>query len=398
MNLQTLLTLTALPLFSTQLIAKNQATAKKTTPPEQRAQPNPEQLSLRNELKLAINRGNNYLKSIQKKEGYWHEKKLPAFTALAVYASQMDPNRKPNEKPKHIEKAYRYLESQVQKDGGIYGKGLATYNTSLCVMAFAASGDAKHAPILRNARRFLINLQTNWADNPDGTKNIMNGGVGYGGSYPHSDLSNTHFALHAIRTVEQLQRDSKEENRIDLDWGAALEFVNKCQNLQTTNPLPEAGNDGSFVYFPGNSKAGTEKDKNGKKRLKGYGSMSYAGLLSMIHANVDAEDPRIKAVMQWLQENYTLKENPGMGQQGLYYYYHTMAKALTTAGINELKLKDGTRIDWRKKLAETLLQNQREDGSWVNDNARWLESQSALVTSYAVLTLERIYYSYPEKK
>lgn len=385
MKLFTIISLATLTLYAPLASAQHQAT-----------QPNVELLSLRNELKLAISRGNKYLKKTQTKEGYWHDKNLPAFTALAVYAAQLDPNKQKNVTENHIKKAYSYIESKVHKDGGIYGKGLATYNTSLCIMALAASGEKRHTQTILNARHFLINLQTKWADNPDGSKNIMNGGIGYGGSYPHSDMSNTHLAIHAIRTAENFAKDSGQQKSIDLDWDVALQFISSCQNLETTNPLPESGNDGSFVYFPGNSKAGLKKDKDGRERLVGYGSMSYAGLLSLIHAKLNDEDPRVIAVKAWLQANYTLEENPGLGKQGLYYYYHTMAKALSAAKVTKLKLEDNTLIDWRQELAKKLLSQQREDGSWVNSNARWLETQPDLVTSYAVLTLEQIYYSIPE--
>jgi len=41
----------------------------------------------------------------------------------------------------------------------------------------------------------------------------------------------------------------------------------------------------------------------------------------------------------------------------------------------------------------TLAKNQNADGSWINDNGRWWERDPALVTSYVVSTLEKIYYS-----
>ena len=82
-----------------------------------------------------------------------------------------------------------------------------------------------------------------------------------------------------------------------------------------------------------------------------------------------------------------------MGLQGLYYYYHTMAKALTIYGIDTLELKNGRKIDWRKDLVARLAKNQSADGSWINENGRWWERDPALVTSYVVSTLEKIYYS-----
>ena len=121
--------------------------------------------------------------------------------------------------------------------------------------------------------------------------------------------------------------------------------------------------------------------------------MSYAGLLSFIYAEMEQGDPRLKAVRTWLNQNYSISENPGMGQQGLYYYYHTMSKALSLSGIEKLVDKNGKSRDWRKELALEMLNNQDPKGYWINENGRWWERDPVLVTSYALLTLERIYYS-----
>ena len=103
------------------------------------------------------------------------------------------------------------------------------------------------------------------------------------------------------------------------------------------------------------------------------------------------------AVKEWLGKNYTLDENPGMGAQGMYYYYQTMAKALSAANIGMFKLAEGKEVDWRKELAARLLSGQRENGSWVNDNGRFMESNPVLVTAFTVLSLEQIYDSIPAK-
>ncbi len=60
--------------------------------------------------------------------------------------------------------------------------------------------------------------------------------------------------------------------------------------------------------------------------------MTYAGLKSMIYAGLTPDDPRVKAACDYIKNHYTLDENPGLGQQGLYYYYHTFAKAMALLG------------------------------------------------------------------
>jgi squalene-hopene/tetraprenyl-beta-curcumene cyclase len=143
------------------------------------------------------------------------------------------------------------------------------------------------------------------------------------------------------------------------------------------------------VYYPGFSNAGEETAQNGDKALRSSGSMSYAGLLSFICAEIPREDPRIAAAVDWVRQNFTLKENPGLGTQGLFYYYHLMAKALTVAGVSRIELPQGTR-SWRRELAIELINRQDREGFWVNQTGRWMEKDPVLVTSYALLTLQRI--------
>lgn len=348
-------------------------------------------LSTKLEITRAIERGNAYLLKNQNSQGFWSSDKYPGVTALALTALKRAPEI---EGKTHITKGYQWLLSQQHADGGIYGKGLATYNTAISIPALLAANNPDYTPAILKARRFLINQQTDW-DNKGETDNLFDGGIGYGGSYPHSDLSNTHFAIEAIALSAHLIHEAEKANEPDLNWEAAITFISRCQNLESNKDVPESGNDGSMNYFPGNSKAGYTVTPKGKKTLKGYGSMGYAGLLSMIYANLDAKDPRVIALKGWVSQHFTVKENPGLGQQGLYYYYQAMAKALSAANLNMLDTPEG-KIDWREQLANALLSNQREDGSWVNSNSRWWESDPILVTTYAVLTLEQIYHSIPE--
>jgi squalene-hopene/tetraprenyl-beta-curcumene cyclase len=94
--------------------------------------------------------------------------------------------------------------------------------------------------------------------------------------------------------------------------------------------------------------------------------------------------------MDWLKKNYSLTENPGMGQQGYYYYLHLMTKALTAAGVDTLDTANG-KVDWRREVALRLIDLQKADGSFQNETGRWWEKDPALVTSYAVLSLEMVY-------
>ena len=352
-------------------------------------------LSIKLETQEVIKKGNKFIIGQQNKEGYWGDPDLPAFTGFAVKCLLLDPSFDPKATvPAPVKKGIEWLLSQQKEDGGIYGRGMATYSTSASIMALWIAGPEKYKDQIISARNFLINHQTDWGvKGENDTK--FDGGIGYGGSLAHSDLSNTHRALEALYTTRALATDTGDKKAIELDWEAALEFVSRCQNLQATNKGEKTGNDGSFVYYPGNSKAGEAVDsKTGRVALRGYGSMSYSGLLSLVYSDLDESDQRVKAVINWLSDNYTLQENPGLGGQGLYYYYHAMAKSLVAANKPTLEGQDGLKIDWRSELAATIINEQREDGSWLNTKAsRWMENDPVLVTSYAIMTLQQIHSS-----
>jgi squalene-hopene/tetraprenyl-beta-curcumene cyclase len=110
----------------------------------------------------------------------------------------------------------------------------------------------------------------------------------------------------------------------------------------------------------------------------------------MIFGGLDKDDPRVRAALEWLAKHCTFVVYPGMGGAGLYYYYHTMAKALDVLGDEVFTDAAGTAHHWRGELAQALVSRQREDGSWVNANARWMENDPNLVTAYALLALAHV--------
>lgn len=349
--------------------------------------------SFRNEIEHALSRGLTWLQASQNSNGWWSTPDQPAITAMALTAFKGDPKtRYQTPEPAWLKKGYGFVLGCVKPDGSIHRTNLVTYSTSISMMALLASGNPEYDPVVRKARQFLVGLQRDFGEKGK-LDDVFDGGIGYGSRYEHSDMGNTLAALEALYYSKRLVEDKNLADAHDLDWAAAIHFLQNCQNLPAYNKQPwasdDAKNKGGFVYYPGHSMAGGETNAvTGGVALRSYGSISYGGMLSYIYANLKRDDPRVVAVFDWLRANYTLDENPGMGPQGLYFYLHTMTKALTAYGVTELELKDGRKPDWRKEVAMRLLNLQRQDGSWFNDNARWLEKDPVLVTSYAVLSLE----------
>jgi squalene-hopene/tetraprenyl-beta-curcumene cyclase len=209
---------------------------------------------------------------------------------------------------------------------------------------------------------------------------VSYGGIGYGGK-SRPDLSNTSYLVDAMKASGAKPDDPALQK--------ALAFVSRCQNLESehnTTKFAAKVNDGGFFYTPVLDKAATDRETVGGG-LRSYGSMTYSGLKSMIYAGLTKDDPRVKAALQWIRKHYDLTSNPGMGQKGLYYYYHTFAKALDVLGIDEIEDAKGVKHDWRRELIEELAKRQKPDGSWVNADNMWMEGDPNLSTAFALLAL-----------
>lgn len=326
-----------------------------------------------------VGHGISFLESNQAEDGSYSSHAGTGVTSLAT-AALLRHGRTPQDPS--IAKSLAFLERHVHNDGGIYQEGSLhrNYETCLAVFCFSEANRAgKYDELLKNAEAFLKKLQWDAEEGHDRSSTSY-GGAGYG-NHSRPDLSNTSFMIDAFQSLGKDKDDPAMQR--------ALVFVSRCQNLETEhNDTKYAAKnpDGGFYYTiaaGGSSQAG-ETPEGG---LRSYGSMTYAGLKSMIYAGVGPEDPRVKAALKWIAKNYTLKENPNMGGSGLYYYFHTFAKAMDAAGKHEIVDSEGVAHNWRKELIAELAARQLDDGSWINENQRWLEGDPNLVTGYVLLAL-----------
>ena len=347
------------------------------------------------DLRESIRRGSQFLYNNQDATGWWSDPDLPALTGLALVALKMAKAKDLDRKYESERmRAYDYLTSLVKPDGTIHAGRLINYNTACSLMAFSVIENDRYQSIIRKARASIANSQIDLGEKGK-LDDPHDGGVGYNSKYDHSDMNNTLMAVEAMRMSEMALRDSeKSANRpvVDLDWKALEHFLASCQNLPQRSNNPNLSKNiqdrGGFIYHPGESKAGEVVDEKSKRvALRSYGSISYAGMMSFAYARVEKDDDRVRAVIDWLGSNYTLDENPGMGQEGLYYYYHLMAKALSAQKVEFLKREDGNMVQWRRDLAKRLISLQKKDGSWQNPTKRWMEGNPVLTTSYVLVAL-----------
>jgi squalene-hopene/tetraprenyl-beta-curcumene cyclase len=359
--------------------------------------PSTSDASLLKEVSLAQERGLDWLLKQQEKDGSWRNH--PAITALAVTAYLRFGKPLTGEQHAAVERGLKYILNCVKPSGAIFGGGetdrYPNYSTAICTMALLATGKPEYADTIRNARDFLLSSQFDEAEHTP-PNDPSYGGIGYG-RRERPDLSNTSWALEALRLIEsrspELQPQIAPRDDLKLHWTRAIAFLQRCQNLPSHNDQPWAKNAGDrdlggFIYMPGFSFANEGETVNEKTPLRSYGSMSYAGLKSYIYADLKRDDPRVVAAVNWLKHNYTLEENPGLGKQGLYYYYHTFAKALTAYGEDTFTDAAGKVHDWRYDLMNKLVRLQKHDGFWINEDNRWWENDPVLVTCYSLLALE----------
>lgn len=409
----------------------------------------------------AIGRGLSFLRQTQNPNGSWSPDPGPAITGLILTALLDDPVVDPTDPA--VERALGYILARVQPDGSIRdgeNGALANYNTAICLSALArVEGHPGAAEAVRGAQAFLKGLQWSGGDvTPDGQTVTRNhpyfGGAGYG-KHGRPDMSNTQILLQGLY-------DSGVSSE-DPAFARAVEFIARCQGTPGNGFFNKGTivEDGGFIYATSINKDHpqipvsyanpdlVDEARAGRpvSGLRGYGSVTYAGFKSYLYANLGRDDPRVLAAVDWIQNNYTLDQNPGMPEsvkhQGLFYYYLAHARALRAWGSTTLevagerktatvraaqdtawgevvkklqgleeagyevslttfdpasepgepglsvrKSAEPAAVDWANNLIAKLAQLQQPNGSFVNAEPRWLENDPNLVTAYSVLALQ----------
>lgn len=319
----------------------------------------------------AIDDGLRWLRSAEKPDGT-----LGAhlgITELAVMAFALSPRQYRESDGPFMRSPLEKIRAAAKPDGSITeGSGnesTKNYTTALGMLALKANGDPKDDPIIRRAQQWLRAQQAVEAlgYRPE---DKFYGGFGYGSSL-RPDLSNTHFALEALRTTGIPASDPV--------FARAVKFLQRTQNRTESNDQPGTLDDGGFAYFPGFSFEGG---------WTSTGSMTYGGLKSYLFADIDRNDPRVQAAVRWITKHYTVEEHPGRGAKTFYYYVHVFARTWNLLKVRTVQTDDGVQHDWVRELVNKLVGEQQPQGYWVNSRAsdEW-EDRPELCTSHAILAL-----------
>ena len=324
---------------------------------------------------------------------------LPAISGLVVTGMLLDPRIDQNDP--FVARGVEYILGFAKDDGGIHDDFLQSYNTSICLSALADVRLPESASAIIGGQSFLKGLQyhegfsgsveaTNFTE-PVPVDHPYYGGIGYG-SHGRPDLSNLGFFMQAMHDTGASSEDESIKK--------ALKFLERVQMVDEINDMSYAdeSEQGGFIYATvpdlesvdgraGQSQAGTiaEDDGEGTRitRLRAYGSMTYVGFKSLLFADLSPDDPRVTNARRWIGEHFTVDENPGMGAQGQYYYYCSMARALDAWGEDRIG-----GVDWREAMIDKLASLQNSDGSFAVQHDRWMESDPVLITAYALIAIE----------
>jgi squalene-hopene/tetraprenyl-beta-curcumene cyclase len=383
-----------------------------------------QQSDLPERLKTAYVEAADALVKLQMSSGAWPvimpERQVAsvAYTALTVRALTNAPPALRTPYQSAIDKGLEFLLAKANPDGS-FGEGdsgtyMKTYATAVALSALSTAPRTERvADAIRGAQAYLKRNQLQ--------EGPHRGGLGYGDEEPKRNPETGAFEVKRS-TIANLSATAEAAEAMknsglslsDEFFPLVAEFVRKCQNNAEVNKDSEflaalqakgmsVGKDGSLYYTPvadgAAQKAGTRKVAD-RETIAGYGSMTYDGIKTYIYAGLRRDSPEVKTAFEWIRRNYSIDSHPGFlydpdkltHQRGLYYYYHTMARALDACGERPLVGPDGRTRDWPVELGEQLLKTMRVSKAWLNDNPAWYEGDPVLVTGYVLNVLDILFH------
>jgi len=341
---------------------------------------------LKGEIRTSIEKAAAFLRRVQHENGSWggHGGGV-GKTGLVIEALAGAPEDVRKKCGGAIEKGLKYILANRRPDGSIVDEDgmVVNYRTSIATRALIAIDAKKYKDAIDAAVKYTKGIQVN-----DPKNKLRHGSIGYGSNKDMGDQMNMQEAIEMLRKAGVSPDDPV--------FKRSLEFLFRTQALdEGADPGVRTANDGGAIYrsdhtVEGASKAGMMKLPDGTMVPRPYGGATYALLKSLLFAGLKKDHPRVVAAYDWIRRHYSVTENPGLGEKGLYYYYYTMARTLELWGSPTIKVGNIDR-NWAAELAARVISLQDKggkanDGSWFGD-AKWMEDDHALATAYSVYVL-----------
>ena len=341
---------------------------------------------LKGEIRTSIEKAAAFLRRAQHENGSWggHGGGV-GKTGLVIEALAGAPENVRKKCGEAIEKGLKYILANRRPDGSIVDKDgmVVNYRTSIATRALIAIDAKKYKDVIDAAVKYTKGIQVN-----DPNNKLRHGSIGYGDNKDMGDQMNEQEAIEMLRKAGVSPDDPV--------FKRALEFLLRTQALdEGADPGVRTANDGGAIYrsdhtAEGASKAGMMQLPDGTMVPRSYGGATYALLKSLLFAGLKKDHPRVVAAYNWIRRNYSVKEHPGLGVKGLFYYHYTMARTLELWGSQTIKVGNTDR-NWAAELAAQVISLQdtsgkENDGSWFGD-AKWMEDDRALCTAYSIYVL-----------
>ena len=236
-------------------------------------------------------------------------------------------------------------------------KNESTYVVSLKVLSLSAADPARYKAEIRAAVDWLVALQH------------ATGGWGYGNP-PLSALAGLKVggALEAARSKAEVNRAYQRPDASNTQFAIlALSEADRAGSRVPTDVWQKADRHFRATQLPGGGWGYVYHDPD---PAEAYGSITAAVVASLhlCHERLAKKEQAettverlasIERGIQWIAQNYTLKENPSRELAWYYFWLYALERAGVTSGRQTFGDHD-----WFREGTTLLVRGQRSDGRW----------------------------------
>ena len=215
-------------------------------------------------------------------------------------------------------KSLKYLKESVQPDGGIYtpGRQLGETTKAAWQRCVSARPTPTIATTASSAMQRLLSKRASGmrtGENASPMWSMAGRATANSGGPIFSTRLSCSTQSHPVMSVPAILPSRRR-------WCSC-----RAARMRKAGNATPPVSDGGFHYTcAAGSSEPTDVLPDGS--LRSSGVMTYSGLQSLLLAGVTSNDCRVKAALEWIRKRHDFTSNPGMGNAGLYHYYHAARK------------------------------------------------------------------------